>query len=47
MPGPAAAPPGKTPGDLRTIYTIGDDDYDDFSIESPTGEFRECGEFAI
>lgn len=30
---------------FRTIYTIGDDDYDDsFSIESPTGEFLgECG----
>lgn len=30
---------------FRTIYTIGDDDYDDsFSIESPTGDFLgECG----
>jgi hypothetical protein len=30
---------------FRTIYTLGDDDYDDsFSIESPTGDFLgECG----
>lgn len=49
---PEAAPiaPEMAGGDdslatFRTIYTIGDDDYDDsFSIESPTGDFLgECG----
>ena len=46
MPGPMAAPVGEDSlATFRTIYTIGDDDYDDsFSIESPTGEFLgECG----
>jgi hypothetical protein len=41
-----AAPAGEDSlATFRTIYTIGDDDYDDsFSIESPTGEFLgECG----
>jgi hypothetical protein len=41
-----AAPGGEDSlATFRTIYTIGDDDYDDsFSIESPTGEFLgECG----
>lgn len=47
---PPAAPSMAAEGDdslatFRTIYSIGDDDYDDsFSIESPTGDFLgECG----
>lgn len=49
---PAAAPfapemagPDDSLATFRTIYSIGDDDYDDsFSIESPTGDFLgECG----
>ena len=46
MPGPMTGPVGEDSlATFRTIYTIGDDDYDDsFSIESPTGEFLgECG----
>jgi uncharacterized membrane-anchored protein YhcB (DUF1043 family) len=50
---PAPAPPPPTAdvvaddslATFRTIYALGDDDYDDsFSIESPTGDFLgECG----
>lgn len=46
VPRPVAAAVGEDSlATFRTIYTIGDDDYDDsFSIESPTGEFLgECG----
>lgn len=39
------APTDDSLATFRTIYSIGDDDYDDsFSIESPTGDFLgECG----
>ena len=46
LPGPMAGPVGEDSlATFRTIFTIGDDDYDDsFSIEGPTGEFLgECG----
>lgn len=42
---PVSAEPGESLATFRTIYSLGDDMYDDsFSIESPAGDFLgECG----